>query len=67
MLQFAYRWFNCMLVRELPINLIFKLWDTYIAEIDGFSVFNVYCSAALLLSFSPTLKELAFGELVMFL
>lgn len=56
-----------MLVRELPINLTFKLWDTYISEIDGFAVFNVYCSAALLLRFSTTLKTFQFGELVMFL
>jgi hypothetical protein len=47
-----------MLVRELPINLTFRLWDTYISEIDGFASFNVYCAAALLLSFSETLRDL---------
>ena len=29
---FAFRWMNCLLLRELPLRLMIRLWDTYIAE-----------------------------------
>jgi hypothetical protein len=31
--QFAFRWFNCLLVREFPMRLLIRLWDTYLAEV----------------------------------
>ncbi len=31
-LQFAFRWVNCLLLRELPFHLALRLWDTYLAE-----------------------------------
>ena len=31
-LQFAFRWFNCMMMREFPLRLIVRLWDTYLSE-----------------------------------
>jgi TBC1 domain family member 2 len=31
-LQFAFRWVNCLLVRELPFAQVIRLWDTYIGE-----------------------------------
>jgi hypothetical protein len=33
--QFAFRWCNCLLMRELPFRLVCRLWDTCIAERDG--------------------------------
>lgn len=66
-LQFAFRWMNCLLMRELPFNLIVRVWDTYLAEADGFAVFHVYVCAALLVSFSEKLQQMDFQELVMFL
>lgn len=66
-LQFAFRWMNCLLMRELPFHLIIRVWDTYLAESDGFAVFHVYVCAALLVSFSDRLMEMEFQELVMFL
>ncbi|KAL5998001.1 hypothetical protein ACLOJK_008935 [Asimina triloba] len=34
-LQFAFRWFNCLLIREIPFHLVTRLWDTYLAEGDA--------------------------------
>jgi hypothetical protein len=39
---FAFRWMNCLLLRELPLRLMVRLWDTYLAEArnsigDGFN------------------------------
>lgn len=31
-LQFAFRWMNCLLMRELALPMITRVWDTYLAE-----------------------------------
>lgn len=31
-LQFAFRWMNNLLIRELPLRLVVRLWDSYLAE-----------------------------------
>lgn len=28
-LQFSFRWFNCLLMRELKTSLIIRMWDCY--------------------------------------
>ncbi|CAL8105763.1 unnamed protein product [Calicophoron daubneyi] len=67
-LQFAFRWMNNLLIRELPLRCIIRLWDTYMAERSGFSSFHVYVCAALLLQFSSGLqRERDFQGLMMFL
>ncbi|KAL2920904.1 TBC1 domain family member 22A, partial [Bienertia sinuspersici] len=44
-LQFAFRWFNCLLIREIPFPLVTRLWDTYLAEGDALPDFLVYIAA----------------------
>uniref|UniRef100_A0A0D9XFM9 Rab-GAP TBC domain-containing protein n=1 Tax=Leersia perrieri TaxID=77586 RepID=A0A0D9XFM9_9ORYZ len=66
-LQFAFRWFNCLLIREIPFHLVTRLWDTYLAEGDYLPDFLVYISASFLLTWSDKLKKLDFQEMVMFL
>lgn len=66
-LQFAFRWFNCLLIREIPFHLVTRLWDTYLAEGDALPEFLVYISASLLLTWSDKLQKLDFQEMVMFL
>ncbi|KAE8673889.1 putative ATP binding protein [Hibiscus syriacus] len=66
-LQFAFRWFNCLLIREIPFHLVTRLWDTYLAEGDALPDFLVYFFASFLLTWSDALKKLDFQELVMFL
>ncbi|CAL5020229.1 unnamed protein product [Urochloa decumbens] len=66
-LQFAFRWFNCLLIREIPFHLVTRLWDTYLAEGDYLPDFLVYISASFLLTWSDKLQKLDFQEMVMFL
>lgn len=66
-IQFAFRWMNCLLMREVPFPLVLRLWDTYLAEPDGFALFHVYVCAALLVSFSDQLQDMEFQDMVMFL
>lgn len=66
-LQFAFRWMNCLLMRELPFPLIIRFWDTYLSEPEGFALFHVFVCAALLVRFSDQLMSMEFQELVMFL
>ncbi|GBP35701.1 TBC1 domain family member 22B [Eumeta japonica] len=48
-LQFSFRWMNNLLTRELPLPCTIRLWDTYLAESDGFATFQLYVCAAFLL------------------
>ncbi|KAL9240669.1 hypothetical protein vseg_014860 [Gypsophila vaccaria] len=66
-LQFAFRWFNCLLIREIPFHLVNRLWDTYLAEGDALPEFLVYIAASFLLTWSDKLQKLDFQEMVMFL
>ncbi|TDH66216.1 hypothetical protein CCR75_005439 [Bremia lactucae] len=65
--QFAFRWMNCLLMRELPLDGIVRIWDTYLCEDSGFESFHVYVCAAILMTFGETLKTLEFQDLVLFL
>ena len=56
-LQFAFRWMNNLLMREIPLQCSIRLWDTYQAEPDGFSNFHLYVCAAFLKYWSRQLKE----------
>ncbi|KAG1712406.1 hypothetical protein DVH05_000154 [Phytophthora capsici] len=65
--QFAFRWMNCLLMRELPLDGIVRIWDTYLCEDSGFESFHVYVCAAILMTFGENLKTLEFQDLVLFL
>jgi len=67
-LQFAFRWMNNLLMRELPIRATVRLWDTYLAQADGFSHFHLYVCAAFLVRWKADLmKKSDFHTLLMFL
>jgi hypothetical protein len=66
-MQFAFRWMNCLLLRELPLRCIVRTWDTCLSEEKGFESFHIYICAALLCKFSPQLQQMDFQDLVMFL
>ena len=70
-MHFAYRWMNCLLMRELSLSLVIRLWDTYISEAsnptgNGYSDYHVYVCAAFLMSFATELKK-EFQDLVIYL
>ena len=67
-LQYAFRWMNCMLIREFPLEIIVRLWDAYLAEPDAFRVFHVYVCAAFLAHWESTLLGMQdFTDVILFL
>ncbi|KAA8569486.1 hypothetical protein EYC84_001114 [Monilinia fructicola] len=42
-IQFSFRWMNCLLMREISVQNTIRMWDTYLAEEQGFSEFHLYC------------------------
>lgn len=77
-MQFAFRWMNCLLIREFPLGIIIRLWDSYLSEGEddcivagdatGFAHFHIYVCAALLEKWKPLLMEMQeFQDLALFL
>ena len=67
-MQFAFRWMNCLLLREFELKRVIRLWDTYLSEGDGgFESFHVYVCAAFLCQFSDELKAMQFDEIFGFM
>lgn len=31
-IQFAFRWMNCLLMREFQMDMVIRMWDTYLSE-----------------------------------
>ncbi|KAJ1460341.1 rab-GTPase-TBC domain-containing protein [Pelagophyceae sp. CCMP2097] len=67
LLQVTFRWINCLLVRELPMRAVVRLWDTCVAEESGFGKFFPYVCAAFLCHFSETIRGLDAEDLHLFL
>lgn len=55
-LQFAFRWMNNLLMREIPLRATIRLWDTYLSENNGFADFHVYVCAAFLRMWSRQIR-----------
>ena len=66
-IQFAFRWVNCLLIRELPFHLAIRLWDTYLSEAAAFADFLVYVCAALLLQHREAILAGEFQDIIMLL
>ncbi|KAL1917865.1 uncharacterized protein VTP21DRAFT_3699 [Calcarisporiella thermophila] len=67
-IQFAFRWMNCLLMREFRLCHIIRLWDAYFSEgADGFATFHLYVCAAFLVKWSEQLRRLDFQGVMMFL
>ncbi|KIP10937.1 hypothetical protein PHLGIDRAFT_115074 [Phlebiopsis gigantea 11061_1 CR5-6] len=67
-MQFAFRWMNCLLMREISVQNTIRMWDTYLAEgTDAFSQFHLYVCSAFLVRWSKKLKEMDFQGIIMFL
>jgi hypothetical protein len=65
--QFAFRWLFCLLIREFPLHLALRLFDTYISYDDGFISLHNYVCAAILLKWKKKLKKMPFNDLIPFL
>lgn len=66
-MQFSFRWMNCLLMREVSVKNTIRMWDTYMAEEQGFSEFHLYVCAAFLVKWSERLVKMDFQETMMFL
>ncbi|KAJ2492422.1 GTPase-activating protein [Coemansia sp. RSA 2050] len=66
-IQFAFRWINCLLMREVSLASTIRMWDTYLAEPDGFSTFHIYVCAAFLLKWSKQIQQLDFQKTLLLL
>jgi hypothetical protein len=58
---------NCLLMRELKLECVARLWDTLLAEEGGFDDFFVYVCAAFLVMWSKKLEAMEFQEIVLFI
>lgn len=65
--QFAFRWMNCLLMREVHLDLVIRIWDSYFAELETFSRLHIYVCAAFLHKFSEELRQREFQEIMLFL
>lgn len=72
-MQFAFRWMNCLLMREISMKCTVRMWDTYLVSLvllapltlqaegtDAFSQFHLYVCSALLVKFSERLRDMDF-------
>lgn len=67
-MQFAFRWMNCLLMREISVQNTIRMWDTYLAEgTDAFSQFHLYVCSAFLVKWSEKLRQMDFQGIIMFL
>eukprot|EP00804_Cyclotella_cryptica_P028734 CCRYP_008240-RA/>CCRYP_008240-RA protein AED:0.04 eAED:0.04 QI:215/1/1/1/0.5/0.33/3/1633/491 len=67
-MQFAFKWMNCLLLREFSLSCVIRLWDTYLSEESGgFEDFHVYVCASFLVHFSNELQQMGFDELFQFM
>ena len=66
-IQFAFKWMNCLLLREFKLSCVMRLWDTYLSEERGFEEFHVYVCASFLVHFSAELQQMGFDELFQFM
>ncbi|RXW21289.1 hypothetical protein EST38_g4575 [Candolleomyces aberdarensis] len=67
-MQFAFRWMNCLLMREISVQNTIRMWDTYLAEgADAFSQFHLYVCCAFLVRWSDKLKHKDFQDIIIFL
>ena len=62
--EFAFRWVNCLLVREFPMTLVFRLWDLYLSNHHKISTTHVYVCAALMTLLSPKIINLNHSDFI---
>jgi len=66
-IQFAWRWVNCLLMREVPFILTPRLWDNYLVEGTGMRDYLVLLCVEFLLQWRTELITMEFQEIIMWL
>jgi hypothetical protein len=62
--EFAFRWMNCLLVREFPLVSVLRLWDCYVSNHRKIATTHVFVCAAILSALAPRLIGLTHSEFV---
>ena len=65
--EFAFRWVNCLLVREFSMEITFRIWDSYLARHNHVATTHIYVCAAMMEFLSAKLIPLNHSEFVIFL
>ena len=56
-LHFAFRWMICLLLREMPVDVVLRLWDSYLTEGNMMADFHIFVCCAFLEVFSKDIKR----------
>lgn len=64
---FGVRWLSCMFLREFPFRLSLRIWDSLIAEENGFSQFSIYFAVALIIHWKEELLSRRYAEVILLL
>lgn len=62
--EFAFRWVNCLLVREFSTEQLCRIWDTYLPNHARTASSHIYVCAALLTSLSSKIVGVPHAEFV---
>lgn len=65
--EFAFRWVNCLLVREFSMEITFRIWDSYLAKHNHVATTHIYVCAAILDYLQDQLIPLNHSDFVMHL
>jgi hypothetical protein len=63
--DFAFRWMNCLLVREFSLPLLFRVWDLFMSDHAKITQSQVYLCAAMLGTLSQELIGLPETDFIM--
>lgn len=62
--EFAFRWVNCLLVREFSVSIIFRIWDNYLSHHNRIASSHTYMCAALMDAMAYKLMPLNHAEFI---
>lgn len=64
--EWAIPWIQSLLSRELPLDCVLRLWDSYFAQDNGFEL-HPYVCLSILANCKETLEELEYADLLGYL
>eukprot|EP01105_Mastigella_eilhardi_P027558 TRINITY_DN8540_c0_g1_i2.p1 TRINITY_DN8540_c0_g1~~TRINITY_DN8540_c0_g1_i2.p1 ORF type:complete len:460 (-),score=106.95 TRINITY_DN8540_c0_g1_i2:25-1383(-) len=67
LMHFAFRWFACIMLRDMDMRYAALLWDHLIAHEEGFSVVLMFVCAAFLLEHSQKLRAMSLEQVMDFM
>ncbi|KRX10895.1 Rab-GTPase-TBC domain [Pseudocohnilembus persalinus] len=62
-----FKWIICLLLRQFNTRVSLRLFDTYLADDQGYSTFSEYLFIAIIMKYSNKLKQNNFEQIMTFL